>query len=132
MTHMTWVWVQDKVVLAIHEAQLAEHGGAEGIRDQNGLASALARAQNRVAYAGEQDAASLAASYAFAISRNHPFVDGNKRTAFVVMELFLELNGWRLEASHADCVTAMEALAAGQFTENSFAQWVREHVVAAE
>jgi death-on-curing protein len=126
---MTWVWVQDKVVLAIHEAQLAEHGGAEGIRDQNGLASALARPQNLVAYGGERDAASLAASYAFGISRNHPFVDGNKRTAFVVMELFLELNGWRLEASDADCITAMQALAAGQLAEITFAQWVREHLV---
>jgi len=126
---MTWVWVQDKVVLAIHEAQLAEHGGAEGIRDQSGLTSALARPQNLVAYGGKQDAASLAASYAFGISRNHPFVDGNKRTAFVVMELFLELNGWRLEASDADCITAMEALAAGQFPENSFAKWAREHLV---
>jgi len=132
VSNMTWVWVQDKVVLAIHDAQLAEHGGAEGIRDQNGLASALARAQNRVAYGREQDAASLAACYAFAISRNHPFVDGNKRTAFVVMELFLELNGWRLEAPDADCVAAMEALAAGQFPENSFAKWVRKHLVAAE
>lgn len=126
---MAWVWVQDKVVLAIHEAQLAEHGGAEGIRDQNGLASALARPQNLAAYGGKQDAASLATSYAFGISRNHPFTDGNKRTAFVVMELFLELNGWRLEASDADCIGAMEALAAGQLPEKSFAQWVREHLV---
>ena len=131
MTSVTrdWVWVQDKVVLAIHEAQLTEHGGAEGIRDEHGLASALARPQNRVAYGDEQDAASLAASYAFGISRNHPFVDGNKRTAFVVMELFLELNGSRLEAPDADCITAMEALAAGQFPENSLAKWVREHLV---
>ena len=129
MNSMTCVWVQDKVVLAIHEAQLAEHGGAEGIRDQNGLASALARPQNVVACGSEQDAACLAASYAFGLSRNHPFVDGNKRTAFVVMELFLELNGWRLEASDADCITAMEALAAGKFPENSFAKWVREHLV---
>ena len=126
---MAWVWVQEKVVLAIHEAQLAEHGGAEGIRDQNGLASALARAQNMVAYGREQDAAALAASYASGISRNHPFRDGNKRTALVVMELFLELNGWRLEASDADCITTMEALAAGRFPERSFAKWVREHLV---
>ena len=124
-----WVWVQDKVVLAIHEAQLAEHGGAEGIRDENGLASVLARPQNVVAYGGEQDAASLAASYAFGVCRNHPFVDGNKRTAFVVMELFLELNGWRLEASDVDCITTMEVLAAGRLPECSFAKWVREHLV---
>ena len=124
-----WVWVLDKVVLAIHEAQLAEHGGAEGIRDENGLASALARPQNMVAYGGEQDAASLAASYAFGVCRHHPFVDGNKRTALVVMELFLELNGWRLEASDADCITTMQALAAGRLSERSLAQWVREHMV---
>jgi death on curing protein len=129
VTGMTWVWVQDKVVLAIHEAQLAEHAGAGGIRDPSGLASALARPQNLVANGGKQDAASLAACCAFGISRNHPFVDGNKRTAFVVMELFLELNGWRLEASDTDCITAMETLAAGQFPENSFAKWVRKHLV---
>jgi len=126
---MAWVWVQEKVVLAIHEAQLAEHGGAEEIRDPNGLASALARAPNMVADGREQDAASLAASYAFGISRNPPFVDGNKRTAFVVIELFLELNGWNLEASDADCVTAMEALAAGQLSQNSLAKWLLEHLV---
>ena len=126
---MTWVWVQDKVVLAIHEAQLEEHGGAEGIRDQNGLASALARPQNLVAYGAKRDVACLAASYAFGLSRNNPFLDGNKRTAFVVMELYLELNGWRLVAPDVNCVTAMEALAAGQFPENSFANWLRGHLV---
>lgn len=126
---MAWVWVQDKVVLAIHEAQLAEHGGGQGIRDQNGLASALVRPQNMVAHGREQDAASLAACSAVGISRNHPFADGNKRTAFVVMELFLELNGWTLDASDADCVAAMEALAAGQFPENSLAEWLRGHLV---
>jgi len=133
VTRMTsdWVWVQDQVVLAIHEAQLAEHGGAEGIRDENGLASALARPQNMVAYGGKPDAASLAAAYAFGVCRNHPFVDGNKRTAFVVMELFLELNGRRLEASDADCITTMEDLAAGRITERSFAKWLREHLVEA-
>ena len=126
---MKWHWILESVVLAIHEAQLAEHGGPEGIRDKNALASALARPQNLLSYGGEQDAGSLAAAYAFGIARNHPFTDGNKRTAFVVLELFLELNGWVLDASDAECTSTMEALAAGTLPEESLVKWVREHLV---
>jgi len=88
-----WIWVDPTVVLAVHEEQLAEYGGSAGIRDAGLLESALARPKNLAAY-GEPDVAELAASYGFGIARNHPFVDGNKRTAFVSVELFLRLNGY--------------------------------------
>ncbi len=87
---MAWSWIADSVVLAIHEAQLAEHGGIAGIRDKGLLSSALARPHNLEAYGHDTDAASLAAAYAFGIARNHPSLDGNKRMAFVLMELFLD------------------------------------------
>jgi death on curing protein len=127
MTHR-WNWVLDSVVLAIHDAQLAEHGGIAGIRDEGMLSSALARPRNPEAYGDNPDAASLAASYAFGIARNHPFLDGNKRTAFVVMELFLELNGLELSAEDADCISTMESLASGDLGEKVLATWRREHI----
>lgn len=125
---MEWIWIVDSVVLAIHEAQLAEHGGMVGIRDEGLLASALARPHNVQACGEYPDAASLAAAYAFGLSRNHPFLDGNKRTAFVVMELFLNLNGWILNAEDADCISAMEALASGKLSEKAFAKWLRDQL----
>jgi death on curing protein len=125
---MRWTWVAESVVLAIHEAQLAEHGGMAGIRDEGLLSSALARPQNLLAYGELPDAAALAAAYAFGIARNHPFLDGNKRTAFVVMELFLNLNGWTLEADDSDCISTMLALAAGEFREKALAAWLRQHI----
>jgi death on curing protein len=126
---MKWTWIHESVVLAIHEAQLDEHGGAGGLRDNGLLTSALSRPRNLLAYGNSPDAAALAAAYAYGIASNHPFVDGNKRTAFVVLELFLELNGRTLEASDADCVSAMEALAAGNLSETELALWVRERTV---
>jgi death-on-curing protein len=126
---MEWIWIVDSVVLAIHEAQLAEHGGMVGVRDEGLLASALARPRNAQAYGEGPDAAALAAAYAFGLSRNHPFLDGNKRTAFVVMELFLNLNGWSLSAEDADCISTMEALASGKVGEKTFAVWLRAHLV---
>jgi len=125
---MEWIWIVDSVVLAIHETQLSEHGGMVGVRDEGLLASALARPRNVAAYGEDPDAASLAAAYAFALSRNHPFLDGNKRTAFVVMELFLNLNGWTLGAEDADCISTMEALASGKLGENALAKWLRDHL----
>jgi death on curing protein len=125
---MPWVWVADSVVLAIHEAQLAEHGGIAGIRDEGLLASALARPRNLEAYGEDVDAAALAAAYAFSIARNHPFLDGNKRAAFVVMELFLNLNGWVLNAGDADCISTMLALAAGDLSEKALVAWLRSHI----
>ena len=127
---MPWTWVADSVVLAIHEAQLAEHGGIVGIRDEGLLSSALARPLNLHAYGETPDAASLAAAYAFGIARNHPFLDGNKRTAFVVMELFLNLNGWNLNAGDEECILTMMAFAAGDLGEEALVAWVRAHIVA--
>lgn len=110
--------------MAAHAEQLAEHGGGEGVRDPALLESAMARAQNHAAY-GEPDAAALAAAYAFGIARNHPFVDGNKRTAAVVSETFLMLNGHWLNCSDAELAVAFLALAAGELTEEEMADWFR-------
>jgi death-on-curing protein len=125
---MSWRWIDEDVVLAIHEEQLAAHGGESGLRDAGLLQSALARPQNLAAYGDEPDAADLAAAYAYGITRNHPFVDGNNRTAFVVMEVFLQLNGHRLTASDADCLSTMLALAEGSLPESQLAHWIRVHV----
>lgn len=121
-----WVWLQRDVVIAIHEAQLAEHGGGTGLRDAGLLESALARPENLAAYASP-DVAELAAAYGYGISRNHAFVDGNKRTGYVAAELFLELNGFSLAADDAACVLTMLAVAAGDITEAEFAAWIRDH-----
>ena len=120
------VWIDLEVVLAIHDEQLAEHGGQAGVRDRGLLESAMARPQNQFAY-GEHALPRLAASYAFGISRNHPFLDGNKRTSLVVAELFLVLNGFELTATDAECVTAFLALAAGDLTEEQLTQWIAGH-----
>ena len=119
-----WIWVALAVAEAAHLEQLAEHGGGQGVRDARLLDSAMARAQNLAAY-GEPDAAALAAAYAFGIARNHPFVDGNKRTATVVAETFLVLNGYTLEASDAELVVVFLALASGELSEEELADWFR-------
>ena len=124
----TWKWLDQAVLIAVHEMQLAEHGGGAGLRDLGLLESALARPLNLAAY-GEPDACALAAAYGCDIARNHAFIDGNKRTAFVAVELFLRLNGWRLAASDADCVLKMLAVATGELTETDFATWLRAHAV---
>lgn len=123
-----WIWIDPTVVLAVHEEQLAEHGGSPGVRDMGLLESALARAMNLAAY-GDPDITELAAAYGFGISRNHPFVDGNKRTAFVAVELFLRLNGYRLSEDDSACVLTMLAVAAGEMDEATFADWLRRHCV---
>ena len=123
-----WVWIENPVILALHEEHLAEHGGRPGVRDQGLLASALARPRNKVAYDAECDAASLAAAYAFGIARNHPFVDGNKRTALAVAESFLGRNGFEVTATDAECVTTFLALAAGEIGEKALADWFRRNV----
>ena len=127
VANQAWVWIEPAVVLAVHEAQLAEHGGAAGVRDTGLLESALARPRNLALY-GQPDVCELAASYAFGLARNHPFVDGNKRSAFVAAELFLVLNGWQLTAPDADCVMHMLMLAAGELDEPNFAAWLRERI----
>ena len=122
-----WKWLDPAIILAVHEMQLAEHGGATGIRDSGLLESALARAPTLAAY-GQPDAPALAAAYGYGISRNHPFLDGNKRTGFVATELFLQLNGLELTAADADAVLTMLAVAAGDISEDEFAAWLRAHV----
>ena len=124
-----WTWIEESVVWAVHEAQLAEHGGSAGVRDPGLLASALARPLNLAAYDDDADAAALAAAYGFGIARNHPFIDGNKRTAFVCTELFLALNGHQLQAEDANCVSTMLALAAGDLPESEFAAWLRTNTI---
>jgi len=124
-----WKWVALGVARAAHAEQLAEHGGGEGVRDDNLLDSAMARPRNLAAY-GTPDAAALAAAYAYGIARNHPFVDGNKRTAAVVSETFLVLNAYRLEATDAELVVAFLALAAGELGEDELADWFRQRVMA--
>ena len=114
------VWLPRHLVVAIHDEQLAEHGGAIGTRDEGLLDSALARPLNRAGY-GDPDIAELAALYAIAIARNHPFVDGNKRTAYMAMELFIRLNGCRFVATDADAAVRTIAMAAGELTEPSLA-----------
>ena len=113
--------------MQVHREQLDEHGGGAGLRDRGLLESAMARPQHLVAY-GEPDAADLAAAYAFGIARDHPFVDGNKRTALVVGETFLMLNGYALKASDAEIVVAFLALAAGELSEQDLADWFRIHI----
>ena len=121
---MSWIWLNSAVIIAVHEAQLAEHGGGTGVRDQNLLVSALSRPQNLAAY-GKPDAADLAAAYGFGISRNHAFIDGNKRTGFVAAEMFLNLNGYQLSADDANSAVTMLAVSAGDITEVEFAAWIR-------
>ena len=107
---------------------LAEHGGASGIRDQGLLESALARPENLAAY-GEPDYASLAASYGFGLAKNHAFVDGNKRVAFLSVGLFLFKNGYRLNATQTDATLAILGVASGELDESAFADWIRTHSV---
>jgi death on curing protein len=120
------VWLTRDVVLAIHEEQLAEHGGGEGVRDLGLMESALARPQNLAAY-GEPDIPALAAALGFGLARNHPFVDGNKRTAYVAVETFLVLNGLDLVAGDAECVVVMLDLVAGELPEEEFANWLQDN-----
>jgi len=120
-------WLPKDLMLAVHDRQLAEHGGAAGVRDEGLLESALARPQNLFAY-GEGDAAALAAAYAFGIARNHPFIDGNKRTAYVACELFLMANGFALVSSDEESLAMTLGLAAGEIGEAEFAAWLRENV----
>lgn len=124
-----WVWLDPAVLRAVHEEQLAEHGGASGTRDAGLFESALARPENLAAY-GAPDAAALAAAYGWGLARNHPFVDGNKRTAFVATELFLMLNSFELAADDAACVLTMLSVASGDMSEDAFAAWIRAHLMA--
>ena len=123
-----YIWILDSVAKAIHEEQLVEHGGLTGARDIKLLQSALGQPQNLLAY-GSPDIADLAAAYGYGLAQNHPFNDGNKRTAFVVVELFLNLNGHDLTADDASCVLTMLKVASGDISEEEFAAWIRVHII---
>jgi death-on-curing protein len=124
---LEWRWIAPDIVHAIHDRQISEHGGGNGVRDAGLVESALARPQNLAAY-GTPDAADLAAAYAYGIARNHGFVDGNKRTAWVLARLFLADNGCRLAAALGEAVQIIEALAAGAIDEAALAAWFRQRI----
>lgn len=124
-----WRWVGLALVQAVHDRQIAEHGGPSGIRDRGAVESALARPRNLAAY-GEPDAASLAAATLYGLARNHGFVDGNKRTAWVVARLFLADNGFRLRFDPAEAVRTVEVTAAGTLSENDLAAWLRARLIS--
>ena len=121
---MAWRWLMEPVVLAIHDEQIAEHGGDLGIRDHAVLDSALSRPRNQVAY-GNPTVFDLAAGYAFGIVQNHPFIDGNKRTGFVAAYVFFALNGWELTVEEPEAATIFLALASGQIGEQELSEWMR-------
>jgi death-on-curing protein len=122
------VWIEERDALAIHEHLLQMHGGASGVRDRSLLQSALARFQQHFAYSKAPEIIALAALYAAGIVQNHPFVDGNKRTGFLVSVLFLELNGYRFKASEEEAAQMTFALAAGTIKEKAFAAFLRANV----
>ena len=126
------VWIDKPEVLAVHAMQLAQHGGLNGIRDESLLDSALAKPRNVFAYAEQPTLPLLAASYAFGIARNHPFLDGNKRTALVVCEGFLRLNGFNIESSKEDKYFTFLHLADGSVSEGQLHQWLVQHLVPFE
>ncbi|MBU1353434.1 MAG: type II toxin-antitoxin system death-on-curing family toxin [Gammaproteobacteria bacterium] len=129
---MSWRWVSKQALVLLHGESLATHGGREGLRDEGLLESALMRPQNIVAYADADnppDVATLAASYGVGLAKNHPFVDGNKRAAFLAVGLFLYLNGSRLQVTQTEATLTMLAVAAGDITEEAFATWLREHSI---
>ncbi len=125
----SWRWLGADVILAIHDRQIAEHGGLDGVRDMGAVLSALARPQNPAAY-GAVDLADLAAAYAFGLARNHGFTDGNKRVAWIAARLFLADNGATLRFEPLDAIRAMEAVAGGLLAEAELAQWIRARITA--
>jgi death on curing protein len=124
---MSWRWIDRRALELLHDESIAEHGGASGLRDEGLLESALARPLNLAGY-GEPDVAELAASYGVGLAKNHPFVDGNKRAAFLSVGLFLTLNGKRLVTTQAEATMTMLNVAAGTLDEAGFAQWLRQNM----
>jgi death on curing protein len=122
-----WRWVNRQVLLLLHEESLADHGGAPGLRDEGLLESALSRPLNLALY-GDPDVAELAAAYGIGLAKNHAFVDGNKRAAFLALGMFLALNGHRLRATQVDATLTMLAVAAGEISEKGLSQWIRDHM----
>lgn len=123
----SWKWLRADIITAIHDAQLAEHGGLPGVRSPELLDSALARPQTTPAYEERADAVTIGAMYAIAIAHNHPFIDGNKRVAWAAMRTFLKLNGVTLAFTRSEAVNEMLTLAAGERTDEQFTDWVRRH-----
>jgi death-on-curing protein len=121
-----WRWIDKRALLLLHDESLAEHGGAAGLRDEGLLESALARPQHLESY-GSPDLADLAAAYGVGLAKNHPFVDGNKRAAFLAVGVFLTLNGQRLVATQAEATLTMLGVASGELAEAAFATWIRTH-----
>lgn len=124
------VWLAKADIIELHDYVLARTGGSPGLRDEGLLESALTRAFNQWSYEGVEDIRDLAASYAFGLAKNHPFVDGNKRAAFLGMGLFLDLNGWRLTASDEGATATFYALAAGEIELDALVAWVRDNSAA--
>ena len=128
-----WRWIRTDLAWAVHESQLARHGGLDGIRDQNAVESALARPQQMDIYGEPKpDAAALAAAYAYGLARNHGFSDGNKRTAWVLARVFLADNGFTLQFTAADAIAITQAVAAGSVSEDALASWYRERLTGME
>ena len=123
---MTWRWITKSALMLLHGESLVLHGGAPGMRDEGLLDSALARPENLAAY-GQPDVFDCAAAYAFGLAKNHPFIDGNKRAAFLGAGMFLRLNGFRLTATQHEATLTMLALAASDITEAAYADWLRNH-----
>ena len=121
-------WLSRTVVDAIHADQLRQHGGLTGVRDENALESALARAQQKWSYGEERDLAVLASAYGYGLVRNHPYRDGNKRIGFLALATFLGINGYELDTADADVITTMLALAEGTLSEPQLAKWSRDHL----
>jgi death-on-curing protein len=122
------VWLNRQALELLHSASISEHGGAEGLRDEGLFESALARPQNLYAYEGTTDPARLAACYLFGLAKNHAFVDGNKRVAFIAGALFLKLNGYRLAADQADATLTVLSVASGDMSEIELAEWISRHL----
>ena len=125
-------WISKKALLLLHEESLADFGGARGLRDDGLLESALARPQNAYAYKPESTIAELPASYAFGLAKNHAFVDGNKRSAFLSIGLFLAINGYRLKADQVDAIQTMLSVASGQLNEEGLAAWIARNAFLSE
>jgi len=127
MKNRNWIWVRPDVVMAVHNDQIARHGGGEGLRDAGGLDSALAYPQNLAAY-GDPDMAELAAGYLFAIAKNHAFVDGNKRTAWVTCNIFIEINGGELVFDKLEAVRFVEGVAGGTIDYDGAKDWIAKRL----
>ncbi len=125
---MSYNWIDPKALRLLHEESLSLHGGSSGVRDEGLFESAMARPENLAHYNSDADFADLAASYAYGLAKNHPFVDGNKRVAFLSVGLFLGINGYKLTATPVDAIQAVIGMASGEITEEAFASWIRDNI----